>query len=74
MIDCPGRLKAMAEFSPRATTVTRLIEEADTFLREASAYVNRLELALHQIAGHGNIAGDRARQIACDALGIPKSD
>lgn len=31
-----------------------------------------LELALHQIAGHGNITGDRARTIACEALGIDK--
>lgn len=74
MIDCPSRLKAMAEFSPRSTTVTRLIAEADVFLREASEYVNKLELALHRIAGHGNITGDKAREIATEALGIQKPE
>lgn len=30
--------------------------------------LDTMELALHQIAGHGNITGDRARQIAIEAL------
>jgi hypothetical protein len=32
--------------------------------------VNRMELALHQIHGHGNITGERAREIAAEALEI----
>lgn len=31
--------------------------------------ISKLELALHQIAGHGNITGERARAIASEALG-----
>lgn len=36
--------------------------------------IDRLELALHQIVGHGNITGDRARDIAAEALGIKKPE
>lgn len=38
------------------------------------AYIDRLELALHLIAGHGNITADRARTIAAEALGIQKPE
>lgn len=44
---------------------------------EMEVVANRLdamELALHQIAGNGNITGRRAREIASDALGIKLSD
>ena len=30
--------------------------------------------ALHRIAGHGNITGDKAREIASEALGIKKPE
>lgn len=69
-IDYPSRLRAMADFSPEASTVTKLIPEGAKFLRETAAHVIKIELALHQIAGHGNITGERARQIASEALGI----
>ena len=39
-------------------------------LCKAHDRIIKLELALHQIAGHGNITGDRAREIASEALGI----
>lgn len=37
--------------------------------RWAADEILRFELALHQIAGHGNITGERARKIANEALG-----
>lgn len=40
--------------------------------REAADYIEQLELALHRIAGHSNITGDKARAIAAEALGIDK--
>lgn len=36
--------------------------------------IEALELALHRIAGHGNITGDKAREIAAEALGIKKPE
>jgi hypothetical protein len=42
--------------------------------KELGEYIDRLELGLHQIAGHGNITGDRARQVACETLGLRKVD
>lgn len=36
--------------------------------------VERYELALHGIAGHGNITGEKAREIASKALGIQKPE
>lgn len=41
---------------------------------EAAAWIDRLELALHRIAGHGNITGDKARTIAAEALGVKKPE
>lgn len=41
---------------------------------EAAARIDRLELALHRISGHGNITGDKAREIAAEALGIKKPE
>ena len=37
-------------------------------LDEAANHLKRLELALLQISGHGNITGERAREIATEAL------
>ena len=37
---------------------------------QAADRIDALELALYRIAGHGNITGDKAREIACEALGI----
>lgn len=37
-------------------------------------YIDEMELALHSIAGHGNITGERAREIAARALSIRKPD
>ena len=34
----------------------------------------QLGLALHRIAGHGNITSDKAREIAAEALGIRKPE
>ncbi len=39
---------------------------------DAAELILKLELALHRIAGHGNITGDKAREIAAEALGITK--
>jgi hypothetical protein len=39
---------------------------------DVHGYVDRLELALHAISGHGNITGESARAIAAEALGEPK--
>ena len=41
---------------------------------EAADRIVALELALHRIAGHGNITGDKAREIASEALGIKKPE
>lgn len=41
---------------------------------EATQRIEALELALHRIAGHGNITGDKAREIAAEALGIKKPE
>ena len=45
--------------------------QAPPIQHEAAAYIEALELALHQILGHGNITGQRARKIAAEALGVP---
>jgi hypothetical protein len=37
-------------------------------------HVDVLELALHRIAGHGNITGAKAREIAVEVLGLLSSD
>ena len=39
---------------------------------DARLHIINLELALYRIAGNGNITGDKAREIACEALGIAK--
>ncbi len=41
-------------------------------MEAAAQMIDDLSLALHQIAGHGNITGDRAREIAAAALGETK--
>ena len=35
---------------------------------QAARHIERLELALHQIVGHGNITVERAKQVARQAL------
>lgn len=35
---------------------------------DCGKHIERLELALHRIAGHGNITGQQARAIAADAV------
>lgn len=72
MKDCPQRLRSMAAFSPESDSITKIVPAGLTFLLDAANYIDRLELALHQIAGHGNITGDRARKIAAEALGETK--
>lgn len=74
MQDVPRRLRSMAEFSPESETITKIIPAGREFLLATSAYVDRLELALHRIVGHGNITGDKARTIAAEALGIKKPE
>ena len=32
------------------------------------AHIDRLEIALHRIAGHGNITAEKAREIAAEAV------
>jgi hypothetical protein len=45
---------------------------APAYMREAAKRLDRMDIALHRIAGHGNITGERARQIAADALDVEK--
>lgn len=45
--------------------------DIDSLIRELVACkrrIDRLEIALHRIAGHGNVAADKAREIAAEAL------
>lgn len=46
----------------------RVVVDLEAKLRDARVRVDRLEIALHRIAGHGNITGEKAREIAADAL------
>lgn len=43
-------------------------------IANAEIHIERLELALYRIVGHGNITGDKARTIAAEALGIQKPE
>lgn len=43
--------------------------QAPPIQHEAADRIDELELALHRIAGHGNITGAKAREIAHDAIG-----
>lgn len=38
----------------------------------AMEHIDRLEIALHTILGHGNITVDRAKKLAAEALGLMK--
>lgn len=49
-------------------------EAQKSILIAAMHRFDRMELALYRIAGHGNITGEKAREIAAEALGIAKPD
>lgn len=64
----PERLRQMGRFHERSecpggwhlTWAAESIEAADR--------IDRLEIAMHRIAGHGNITAEKAREIAAEAL------
>ena len=49
-------------------TVERIRRNIDMRACAREKRIEKLEIALHQIAGHGNITGERARKIAKEAL------
>lgn len=68
------RLKKPDEIWAGTDFMRKIGERPRTKLEtEAAVRLDTLEMALHRIAGHGNITGERAREIASEALGIAKS-
>ena len=63
------RLRQMSKFyaSHMATEGERFVTTADE-MAEAADRIDKLEIALHRIVGHGNITVDQAKEIAAEAV------
>lgn len=59
MSDFPSRLRSMADFSPEAQHVTKLIPAGASFLRETAKHIETLERIIY---------------LHCDPMAMPDED